>query len=470
VEFVCRRDEESVVISKPNILFIMCDQLRADAVGCIGDWVRTLNIDRLAREGIRFANCVTNSPVCLPARISLATGLYPHNTGVWDNCPFELPEGTTTWMSAIRNAGYRTSLFGKSALHRRGPDIRKFEYVLNSYGLDDVDEIRGPRASAETICHMTARWDSLGLLKPYQQDLQERTGKNQTVIRPSPLPLSEYYDAYVGQRAKEYLRNYNRSEPWFCWVSFAGPHEPWDTPEPYASMYRAEEMPEPLKRPPLRRRGPTGELDHRFAESREKIDNARELRANYAGKVTLIDDQIGEILQEIQTRGESDRTVVLFTSDHGEMNGDYELIFKSNFLNPAVRIPLIIKTPEMKTSSVAGKITYTPVELFDAGPTLSDLAGAKLNRHQFARPLGPVLQNPNTEHRDFALSEFKHEMMYLDREWKLMLNRHGEAYRLFEIESDPHEMKDLVEEKAYRDLIAQLKAKILDRRRKTPPI
>jgi arylsulfatase A-like enzyme len=449
--------------SKPNILFIMCDQLRADALGCTGDWVRTPNIDRIARNGIRFTNCVTNSPVCLPARISLAMGLYPHNTSVWDNCPFELPEGTPTWMAAIRNAGYRTSLFGKSALHRRGPDIRKFEYVLNSYGLDDVDEIRGPRASTETICHMTTRWESLGLLKAYRKDLQERTGENKTLIRPSPLPLAEYYDVYVGQRAREYLRDYNRAAPWFCWVSFAGPHEPWDTPEPYASMYRPEDMPEPLKRPPLRDRGPHGELDQRFAESREKIANARELRANYAGKVTLIDDQVGEILKEIEARGESKRTVILFTSDHGEMNGDYGLIYKSNFLNPAVRIPLIVSMSETKKSADAGKSFNHPAELFDVGPTLTDLAGAKINYRQFARSLAPAV----AEHRNFALSEFKHEMMYLDRDWKLMLNRDGEPYRLFKVKTDPHETNDLVVDKGHRELIAELKRKILERRAKT---
>ena len=452
---------------KPNILFIMCDQLRADALGCTGAWVKTPNIDRIAQEGVRFSNCVTNSPVCLPARISLATGRYPHNTGVWDNCPYELPEGAPTWMAAIRTAGYRTSLIGKSALHRRGPDIRKFEYVLNSYGLDDVDEIRGPRASAETICHMTAHWDSLGLFKPFQKDIQERKGKNKTLVRPSPLPLAEYYDVYVGQQAKNYLRNYKRAEPWFCWVSFAGPHEPWDTPEPYASMYRAEEMPEPLKRPPLRRTGPTGELDHRFAEETDKIDNARELRASYAGKVTLIDDQIGEILKEIEHRGELDRTVILFTSDHGEMNGDYGLIHKSNFLNPAVRIPLIVRTPETRNSPVAGKIFDHPIELFDAGPTLTDFAGARIHYRHFARSLRQLVQDPAIEDRTFALTEFKQETMYLDRDWKLLLNRSNEPYRLFDLKKDPDEMEDLVDRKEQHDLIAELKGKLLERRSDT---
>ena len=370
-------------------------------------------------------------------------------------------------MAAIRNAGYRTSLFGKAALHRRGPDIRKFEHVLNSYGLDDVDEIRGPRASVDTICHMTARWDSLGLLEAFRKDIKERTGKNMTLVRPSPLPLAEYYDVYVGQQAKNYLHNYNRSEPWFCWVSFAGPHEPWDTPEPYASMYRADDMPAPIERPRLRDHGPKGELDRKFAESLGKIDNARALRASYAGKVTLIDDQVGQILKEIETRGESERTAILFTSDHGEMNGDYDLIYKSNFLNPAVRIPLIVRVPETKGSSLAGKMIDTPLELFDAGPTLTDFAGAKINHNHFAHSLAPLFQDPNLEHRPFAVSEFALEMMYLDRDWKLMLNPEGESYRLFDVKKDPQEMEDLIGRKEFEDLIAELKGKLLDRRKQT---
>jgi len=452
---------------KPNLLFIMCDQLRADALGCSGNWVKTPNIDRIAREGVRFSNCVTTSPVCLPARVSMATGRYPHNTGVWDNCPFELPEGTPTWMAAIRDVGYRTSLFGKIALHRRGPDLRKFEYVVNSYGLDDVDEIRGPRASADTLCHLTARWKSLGLLASFQKDIKERTGKNKTLVRPSPLPLAEYYDVYVGQQAKNYLRNYKRSEPWFCWVSFAGPHEPWDTPEPYASMYRTDEMPEPIKRPQVRSRSPKGELDQKFAQSPGKIDNARELRASYAGKVTLIDHQIGQILTEIETRGESDRTVILFTSDHGEMNGDYDLIHKSNFLNPAVRVPLIVSTPEINRSPQAGKTIDALVEWFDAGPTLVDFAEAKINYTQFARSLVPVLQDLTLEHRSFATSELALEVMYLDHNWKLMLNREGEAYRLFDVKNDPDEMEDLVCRKEHDRLIKELKSAIRDRSKQT---
>ncbi len=453
---------------KPNILLIMCDQLRADALGCTGNWVKTPNIDRIAREGVQFTNCVTNSPVCLPARISMATGRYPHNTGVWDNCPYELPEGTPTWMSAIRDAGYRTSVFGKTALHRGGPDLRKFEYKLHSYGLDDVDEIRGPHATVDVICNMTERWKSLGLLDAFRKDMKERGGKNRTLVRPSALPLAEYYDVYVGQRAKEYLHSYNRAQSWLCWVSFAGPHEPWDTPEPFASKYRPEDMPEPIPRPLERESEPKGELDRRFAESpRGEVRNAKELRASYAGKVSLIDDQVGQIVNEIESRGELDRTVILFTSDHGEMSGDYDLIHKSNFLNPAVRVPFIVSTPETKKSSQTGTTNDSPVEWFDAGPTLAEVAGAKLNYPQFAQSAISAIQKSNTEHRSFAVSELLEEVMYLDRNWKLMLNRKREPYRLFDVRNDPQEMNDLIGRGEHDSLINELTSRVAERLKQT---
>ncbi|MBT3601998.1 MAG: sulfatase-like hydrolase/transferase, partial [Candidatus Latescibacteria bacterium] len=128
-------------MEKPNLLLIMTDQQRWDAMGCSGGWVDTPNMDRIAADGVRFSNCVTNSPVCIPARLSLATGLYPHNTGVWQNMGHTLSPNANTWMQAVRNAGYRTSLFGKTHLHPHGGDLRDREHLMHAYGLDDVNEI-----------------------------------------------------------------------------------------------------------------------------------------------------------------------------------------------------------------------------------------------------------------------------------------------------------------------------------------
>ena len=142
-------------MTHPNILFIMTDQQRWDAMSCAGDWVRTPNLDRIAAEGVRFSYCVTTTPICIPARVTLATGHYPHNNNVWDNITYAMPEDVKTWMRAIRDLGYRTSMFGKTHLHPHRGDLREREHLINAYGLDDVDEIGGPRASAAVMSHMT---------------------------------------------------------------------------------------------------------------------------------------------------------------------------------------------------------------------------------------------------------------------------------------------------------------------------
>ncbi|MEM7028290.1 MAG: sulfatase-like hydrolase/transferase [Chloroflexota bacterium] len=448
-------------MTKPNILFIITDQQRWDAMGCSGGWVQTPNLDRIAGEGMRFTNCVTNSPVCVPTRRSLMTGHYPHNTGIWDNCNTDLPEDSPTWVQAIRQAGYRTSLFGKTHLHRHQGDLRDREYLMHSYGLDDVDEIGGPRASARLLSHMTAQWDSLGLWDAYKADFDERFATKPHLVRPSTLPLEQYSDVYVGQKAKTYLQDYARPEPWFCWVSFGGPHEPWDTPEPYASMYNPDDMPLPVSKPETGQDRPRGRLDERIDKaSKLTTEEIAAMRADYAGNITLIDDQIGEILATIEARGELDNTVIVFTSDHGEMNGDYGLIYKQNFLNGAVRIPLLVRVPPTMHPSSKGAVSESLVEWIDIGPTLVELAEGKLTHKQFGHSLCPVLETPTQPHRDFVISEFAGEIMILDHQWKLALNTPGIPYLLFDVENDPDEVNNLVTDASTQDSQIQLRLKV----------
>ena len=445
---------------KPNILLLMTDQQRWDAMGCSGDWVQTPNLDRIASEGVRFTNCVTTSPVCIPTRLSLATGLYPHNTGVWNNMHHQMSAETPTWMQAVRDAGYRTSLFGKTHLHPHSGDLREREELMNAYGLDDVDEIGGPRASANVLSHMTAAWQAKGLWDTYRADYRERFSNKPHVVRPSVLPLEDYADVYVGQQAKGYLERYDRDEPWCCWVSFGGPHEPWDTPEPYASMYNPADMPRAIPRPETGER-PRGHLDRlmeRVNPNFEKGEIGR-LRANYAGNVTLIDAQIGEIIDVIQARGELENTVIVHCSDHGEMNGDYGLIYKSNFLNGAVRIPLLVRTPD----AVKGTTCDSPVEWIDIGPTLVELAGGELKHRQFGKSLCPVLAQPASMHRDFAISEIEGEIMLLNRQWKIALNATGEAYLLFDVQNDAEETQNLAGRPEIADVETELRLQILER-------
>ncbi len=453
-------------MASPNILLLMTDQQRWDAMGCSGDWVETPNLDRIASEGVQFTNCVTTSPVCIPTRLSLATGLYPHNTGVWNNRGHTMLEETPTWMQAMRDAGYRTSLFGKTHLHPHNGDLREREGLMNAYGLDDVNEIGGPRASANVLSHMTAMWEEKGVWDGYRADYRERFSTKPYLVRPSTLALEDYADVYVGQQAKQYLQNYDRQEPWCCWVSFGGPHEPWDTPEPYASMYDPETMPPAVPRPPAGER-PRGHLDRLMNRMNPTFEPAEigRLRANYAGNVTLIDDQIGEILDALEARGELENTIIVHTSDHGEMNGDYGLIYKSNFLNGAVRIPLLVRTPNASglQTPPAGSVCDSPVEWIDIGPTLVELAGGELQHRQFGRSLCPVLTQPEATHRDFAISEIDGEIMLLNREWKAALNANGEVYLLFDVQNDPNETQNLAGSAEVADIETALRLQILER-------
>ena len=450
--------------ARPNLLLVMTDQQRHDALGCAAGWVRTPNLDRLAAEGVRFTNCVTTSPVCIPARLSLATGRYAHNTSVWDNQNHTLDAGQPTWMQAVRAAGYRTSLFGKTHLHPHAGDLRDRESLMHAYGLDDVDEIGGPRASARVLSHMTARWEELGLWESYRADVEDRFATKPHVARPSPLPAAEYADAYVGRRAREYLEAYEGDQPWCCWVSFGGPHEPWDAPEPHASLHAPEAMPAPAPLPAWTQDGqrPRGALHERLASppSLEPGDVGA-MRANYAGNVTLIDEQIGAILATIEARGELDNTLVVFTSDHGELNGDYGLIYKNTFLDGAVRVPLIVRTPA--TATAGGATAATPVEWIDVGATLVELAGGRLEHEQFARSLLPTVGDPEAAHRSEAISELGGEVMLLDERWKVAVNRAGCVYLLFDRQADPLEQNNLAGQAAAREVETRLRLRILER-------
>ena len=187
------------------------------------------------------------------------------------------------------------------------------------------------------------------------------------------------------------------------------------------------------------------------------------MRANYAGKVALIDDQIGQLLRAVEQRGELDNTVIALISDHGEMNGDYGLLYKSNFLNGAVRVPLIMRTPQTAGSPAAGQTHTGPVETFDLGPTLVELAGGTLEHQQFARSLVPLLPNPRLPHRDDALSEFRGEMMLINNHYKLALNRQGQTYLLYNLEKDPDESHNLAGLPEFRAIETELRLYILER-------
>lgn len=424
---------------RPNILFVMTDQMRHDAIARPEG--ATSHLSSLAKRGLTFSHCFTNSPACVPARVSLALGGYPHNTGVWQNMPHTVEASASLWTNHIKAAGYQTSVFGKTHLHPQRGDLRDRAHLLHAMGFDVVDEVGGPRACMIVGSNLTALWERHGLKDAYREDILRRispAGLGDTT--PSILPLELYPDSYVGEQARRHLEGLSADRPWFCWVSFPGPHEPWDTPEPFASLFDPAEMPGPHPKldEPFER--PLGYIDqHPMRHHSLGQGDLLRMRASYSGNVALIDAQIGRILQTIEARGESDRTVIVFTSDHGEMNGDHGLLYKSNFLDPAIRIPLIVRAPGVIPNAVEGATSDALIELHDLGPLLCELAGVQAPPLAQARSFLAALRDPKIPHRSSVLCEFKKEIMYLDRRWKMALNQDGEAYLLFDLDESGFE-------------------------------
>ena len=198
--------------------------------------------------------------------------------------------------------------------------------------------------------------------------------------------------------------------------------------------------------------------------------DAEDMRANYAGNVSLIDDQIGEILDAIEERGELSNTVIAFTSDHGEMNGDWGLIYKMNFLNGALRVPLIVRTPETVVAG-GGVENDDLIENMDLGPTLVDLAGGELEHRQFGRSLIPAISGELSDepHREDVLSEFRGEFMLMVDQWKMAVNREGETYLLFNLDNDPEETNNLAGLTEHGVVEDELRLRLLERISKTQP-
>jgi choline-sulfatase len=206
---------------------------------------------------------------------------------------------------------------------------------------------------------------------------------------------------------------------------------------------------------------PKGETDFRMRKENIHCtpDKAPEIRANYCGNCTLIDEMIGKIVDVIKARGEWDNTVVLFTSDHGEMNGDQEFVNKRTFLDGALNIPLVIRTPE--TIGKGGIQTDTLVSLIDVGPTLIELCGGTIDYPQCGKSLCGVLDGVEKKPRDYVLSELSGEFMYMDENYKALVNTKGEIYMLFDRKNDRDEQYNLAASEGAVDIENDIRKKLL---------
>ncbi len=445
----------------PPVLILMTDQQRADAMGCAGNRVlRTPNMDRLAREGVRFGNACTVSPVCMPARACFVSGLYPHNTGIWRNSG-SLPADDETFFHHLQDIGYHVMYVGKSHFYRHDRDLREMEPYVHCRGIDTVHEVTGPLASARCLSHMTAHWDELGLWEKYQEDYARRAEAGPfKATWPSPLPEEEHLDSYVGRKAVELIESYQSQNPLCVFVGFGGPHDPWDPPESYADMYDPDECGDPLPAAELPQDMPQHARRRLESRRRGPIDSAdaRRIRALYYAKVSLVDDWFGRILGAFENKGWLEDALVIHWSDHGEMLCDHEHLAKSVFYEGALKVPFTVRWPGRIEG---GRTCESLVEIIDAFPTLLEAVGAEPSERCMGRSLWPCLQDTSASIREAAFSEVDDTVMALTDRWKYACDAQGRGFMLFDVENDPNEQCNLVGRPGTEHLEHEMRERLL---------
>ncbi len=448
----------------PNILMIMADQHRWDWVGCAGaEWVKTPNIDSLAREGVRFRRAMANYPLCAPSRACLASGLRASEVGVMGNdyiYPYDVP----TYYQALRAAGYRVGCVGKTDLHKKDHwegenGDRPLMYHL---GFTDPYELEGKQTAAgdhgRLACPYQRYLMGRGLFEKFSDDyMRARREYPRRYGADSILPLEAYEDAFVGNCACEFLENVSGGSPWHYFVSFVGPHDPWDAPKKYADMYRSAQMPEAIEDPMVEK--PEWHRERRRRHDRMTRGNLLTAMRQYAGMITLIDDYVGKMLRVLEERGMRENTLVIYCSDHGEMMGDHGCFGKSFFYEPSVRVPLILSGAGVTARGLSDEL----VELYDLAPTCLEVAQADSSGKMTAKSLVPLLRGEKVALRDYQVSEMRdsHRMIF-DGRYK-MVEVEGAPVELYDLAADAREVSNLVRKESGRgEEMSRTLAGILD--------
>jgi choline-sulfatase len=385
---------------------------------------------------------------------------------MWEN-KGEMPAHDETFFQLLQGAGYFTAHIGKSHYYEQsaGLDMRDREAYMHDRGLEYVHETTGPHATCQVTSYITDAWEKKGLWQKFKQDYLERAEAGGAMVRPSPLPVEDFLDSYIGRKAVEFVEAYQDQRPMCLFVGFGGPHEPWDAPREYATEYKAEETPEPIPIPENMESQPEWILSKKdFAVWPEQVlAKTPEIRANYYGKISLIDSWVGRILGAFADRGWVDDLLVIFWSDHGEMLGDHGRLYKSTFHESSVRVALILRWPGRIPENVESNAL---AEIIDVFPTLVEAAGCEPSQRCVGRSLWPVLRDPHAELRKWQLSEIDHDgrhIMIRSREYKYVIDEQARGFMLYDLHNDPEEQDNLASAEGASSMEKELREAVLGR-------
>lgn len=430
--------------ARPNILYLMTDQHRADCLGCAGNTaIKTPHLDSIAADGALFSSAYTSAPSCTPARSGILTGLSPWHHGmlgygrVAGRYPFELPQ-------ALREAGYY--LFGIGKMHWYPQrKLRGYHGLL-------LDE--------------SGRSETPGFVSDYRLWFKRQTpdlnpdatgiGWNDYRAKSYALPERLHPTTWTGDRAVDFIKDYRRPEPFLLKVSFARPHSPYDPPQRFLDMYDAGDMPAPVVGDWADRYAPHDDppkpsLWHGDLGARQ----AKESRRAYYASITFIDEQIGRILTALKKRDMYDNTLIVVFADHGDMLGDHHLWRKTYAYEGSAKIPMILRWPRsMGAQERRGKTLSQPVELRDVLPTFLDAAKAPIPDHLDGKSMLELVRGNTSGWRPYI--DLEHSMCYNKDHWtavtdgrfKYIYYAYDGREELFDLANDPGELRNLANQSA----------------------
>ncbi len=354
---------------KPNILHIFADQLRFDAIAAHGNpHIKTPNLDRLAAMGVSYSRAYTPSPVCVAARCSMITGLYPPKTDCFSND--DMPDNVPSLMDILTRSGYRTHGIGKCHFTPDWNALRGFE-------TRERQEELSPEYVETEPYYRTLLENNYD----YTYEAHGVRGPMYYIPQPSRLPAHLHPTQWIGDRTVDFLNQYTEDKPFYLFSSFIHPHPPFAPPVPWHKLYDPVEMPTPIRT----------EDDESMQMFINKIQNRYKYRdqgrdlnllrcqkAYYYSCVSFVDYQVGRILDELEKSGHLHDTLIVFTADHGELLGDYGCYGKRSMQDSAARIPFLLY---QKGVFEGGKTCSSPVSLVDLAPTFLDAAGVEAQKY-----------------------------------------------------------------------------------------
>ncbi|HLN40847.1 MAG TPA: sulfatase-like hydrolase/transferase [Acidimicrobiales bacterium] len=459
----------------PNIVLVMSDQHRGDMMGCAGDrGVLTPTLDRLAAEGVRFSRVSCQGPLCMPARASFMTERYVRDHGVYTNWA-EIPVDSPTYVWALRTAGYHTTLVGKAHLYR--DEIVEVGHIddlagrLMSLGFTEVFET-GDKFVGETPNRYTDYLRDRGMLEVYKKHIADRSyqgenerGENATKrvpmwdSTPMPLPLEAYIDVWHGLEAVRWIEQYDSTEPFFLFVGFPGPHDPWDAPREAVDRYRDVDisMPSSTQRPTIEGTGRYGALLNSFmwlSDSKTMTDDAiRGMRRAYSADISVVDDAVDRILTALEEKDLLDDTWVIYTSDHGEMGGNHGLMSKCVLYQSAVRVPLIVRPP----GGCPPRVIDALIEHIDVPATMREIAGAPELPVSEAKSLLSNLGGEGAFPRTVSVSENWGFASFETERFRMVVDEDALVpCQLFDLLEDPDEDHDLLQDPHSKETVDQM--------------